>query len=74
MLPRVNTQKWRVLAHNRVLVGVRPDLDLARLAVLDKPRPSAPLDTCQRGVELGLEGCEVAVGCLDCGLPYSQPM
>ena len=70
MLPRINTQKWCVLADHRILVGIRPDLDLAGLIVLDKPCPSAPLDTCQRGVELGLEGRKVAIGCLDCGLSY----
>jgi hypothetical protein len=35
MLPRINTQERRELPHDRVLVGVRPDLDLARLVVLD---------------------------------------
>jgi hypothetical protein len=35
MLPRINTQERRELPHDRVLVGVRSDLDLARLVVLD---------------------------------------
>lgn len=70
MLPGINTQKWRVLADHRVLVGIRPDLDLASFVVLDEPCPSAPLDACQRSIELGLEGRKVAIGCLDCGLSY----
>lgn len=55
MLPRIDAQERRELAHHGVLVGIRPDQNLARLVVLDKPRPSAPLDTRQRCVELGLE-------------------
>jgi len=68
MLPRIDAQQWRELAHHGVLVGVRPDENLPSLVVLDEPRPSAPLDPRQRGVELGLEGPEVAVRCFDCGL------
>jgi len=55
VLPRIDTQERGVLAHHRVLVGVCPDLHLARLVILHEPRPATALDAGQRGVEFGLE-------------------
>jgi hypothetical protein len=61
MLPRIDPQERYVLAHHRILVGIRPDLHLPGLVVLDEPRPPAPLDPRQCCVELCLEGCEVTI-------------
>jgi hypothetical protein len=61
VLPSIDPQKRRELAHHGVLVRIRPDEDLSRLVILDQPRPSAALDAGQRGVEFGLERAEVAV-------------
>jgi hypothetical protein len=44
MLPGVNAQQGRELAHDRILVGVGADEDLAGLVVLDKPGPAGALD------------------------------
>lgn len=65
MLPGIDAQQRRVLAHNRVLVSIGPDLKQAGLVVLDEPRPPTALDAGERGVELGLEGGEVAVRGVD---------
>lgn len=61
VLPCIDTQNGSVLAHNRVLVCVRLDQDLAGLVVLHEPRPSTALDTRKRRVELALEVGERAV-------------
>jgi hypothetical protein len=68
MLPSIDTQQRCVLAHNWVLVGISLNLNLSSLVVLDEPRPSTALDTGKSGVELGLEGVEIAVGSFNCGL------
>jgi hypothetical protein len=68
MLPSIDTQQRRVLAHNWVLVGVGPNLNQSSLVVLDEPCPSTALNACERGIELGLEGGEIAVRGFDCGL------
>jgi hypothetical protein len=61
MFPSINSQQRRELAHNRVLVGICADQNLASLVVFDEPGPAAALDTSERGIELGLEGGEVFV-------------
>lgn len=66
MLPRINSQQRLELSYNRVLVGICADLDLSCLSVLDKPCPTAALDTGERGVKFGLEVGEGAVGGFDC--------
>lgn len=68
MLPSVDAQQRRELAHDGILVGVGADEDLSRLGVLDEPRPAAALDAGEGGVELVSEGGEGAVRGLDCGL------
>lgn len=68
MFPSINTQQWRVLSHNGVLVGISSDLNLSGLVVLHQPGPSTALNTGQSGVEFGLERGEIAVGGFDCGL------
>ena len=68
MLLSIDAQERRVLAHDWVLIGIRSDLHLSGLVVLDEPCPSAALDTCESGVELGLEGGEVAIRGFDGGL------
>lgn len=65
MLPGIDTQQGNVLPHDRVLVRVGPDADLARLLVLDEPRPPAALDAGQGGVELLLELVVAAVDVVD---------
>lgn len=72
MLPSINTQQWCVLANNRILVGICANLDLSSLVILYEPCPSASLDTSEGGVELCLEGGEVAIGCLNCSLRSPQ--
>jgi len=71
MLPSINTQQRGVFSNNRVLIGICADLNLASLVVLDEPRPSTALDTCQCGVELCLEGREIAVAGFDGGLVHA---
>lgn len=56
MLPSINTQQWSVLAYDWILVCICSNLDLTSLVVLDQPRPSTSLDTCQSRVEFCLEG------------------
>jgi hypothetical protein len=52
------------------LIGICADLNLASLVVLDEPRPSTALDTCQCRVELGFERGEIAVAGFNGGLVY----
>jgi hypothetical protein len=52
------------------LIGICTDLNLTSFVVLDEPRPSTPLDTCQCGVELCLEGGEITIAGFDGGLVY----
>lgn len=68
MLPSIDAQQWRELAHYRVLICIRADEHLSSLIILYKPRPAAPLDTGQSGVEFRFEGGEVAVGAFNGGL------
>lgn len=68
MLPSINTQQRCEFANDGILVGICADEDLTGLVVLDKPCPATALDTCQCGVEFGLEGGEVAVAGFDCSL------
>lgn len=67
MLPGVDTQDGAELSDDRVLVGIRLDAHLAGLGILHQPRPAAPLDARERGVELLLEGIEAAVRVVDGG-------
>ena len=72
MLPSIHTQQRRILAHNRILISICANLNLASLVILNKPCPATALDTCQCGVELSFERGEIAVGGLDRSLyPFS---
>ena len=65
MFPRVNTEQGSELPNDRVLVGICPDLDVARLCVLHQPCPATALDAGEGGVELLLERIEAAVAGVD---------
>jgi hypothetical protein len=65
VLPRINTEDRTELSDNRVLVGIRPNLDSTRLRILDQPRPAAALNSRERSVELLLESVEAAVAVVD---------
>jgi hypothetical protein len=72
MLPGIDPQQRRIFPHHRVLIRIRSDLDLTRLAIFHEPGPARALDAGEGGVEFGFEGGEVAVGGFDCGLhPYT---
>ena len=68
MLPSINTQQRRILAHNRILIRICSNLNLSCLVILDQPCPATTLDTGESGVEFGLERGEIAVRGFDCGL------
>jgi hypothetical protein len=68
MLPSIDAQQRCVLSYDRVLVGIRADLDLAGFVVLNEPGPTAALDAGECSVEFGLEVGEGAVGGFDCCL------
>jgi hypothetical protein len=72
MLPSINTQQRGVFSNNWVLIGICADLNLTSFVVLDEPRPSTALDTCQCRIELSLEGREIAVAGFDSGLSCSK--
>ena len=65
VLPGVDAQNGPELAHDRVLVRVRLDLDAAGLGVLHQPCPAATLDAGQGSVELALECVQASVALVD---------
>jgi hypothetical protein len=61
MLPRINPQNRSKLPNNRILIRIRANLNTPRLRILHQPRPPAPLNPRQRGIELLLERIQTAV-------------
>lgn len=65
MLPSIDTEDRPKLTYDRILIRICSNLHIARLHILDQPRPPTSLDACECRIKLLLERIQAAIALVD---------